>query len=374
MFMLVGPNGAGKSTLYETRIKPTTAAPFINADQIQRDELKDSSMAAAYKAAEIAETRRREHLAQRKDFVSESTFSHPSKLDLVADAKAAGFRVVVYHVNLRSPELSVHRVASRFQEGGHDVPEDKIRERFERNPALIREAVRMADRAYVYDNSKLNSKPALVIRFKDGHATQIADNVPTWARDLYSQDLSHFSPARLNPAAASFADAKTIADKLAGGDAQVKVADVRQARVYSGTLVGESSLHWLQHGDDGFVAHFKSSVKGDVELRRQYQIKYSQANVAAAELVQPDRQKLMADAFRRGGDQKEVVKAYPELANAYVALDYVAQRAKDMEPAKREQAIAQAKAQIAADLEAPKQLKNQEVAPPVPRRGRDIDR
>lgn len=58
MIVLAGPNGAGKSTLYETRIAPSFAGPFINADIIQRDELRDPSPAASYEAANIASSRR----------------------------------------------------------------------------------------------------------------------------------------------------------------------------------------------------------------------------------------------------------------------------------------------------------------------------
>ena len=190
MYMIVGPNGAGKSTLYRMRIQPLTSAPFINADIIQRDELKDPSMEASYKAAKLAESRRRDHLARGKSFVSESTFSHPSKLQLIDDAKAAGFRVAVYHVNLRSPELSVKRVEKRVTEGGHDVPEDKIRERFERNPALIREAALRADHAFVYDNSAMNTAPSLLMEFKHGQVVRVSENLPTWARDLYAKELA----------------------------------------------------------------------------------------------------------------------------------------------------------------------------------------
>lgn len=98
MFMLAGPNGAGKSTLYETVIRPRISAPFINADLIQKNELRDPSMNASYEAAKIAEQRRQTHLENQTSFVSESTFSHPSKLVLVDEAKAAGFRVVIYHL------------------------------------------------------------------------------------------------------------------------------------------------------------------------------------------------------------------------------------------------------------------------------------
>ena len=41
--VIAGPNGAGKSTFYETVVRPTTDAPFVNADLIQRDELVDPS-------------------------------------------------------------------------------------------------------------------------------------------------------------------------------------------------------------------------------------------------------------------------------------------------------------------------------------------
>jgi predicted ABC-type ATPase len=117
MFMLAGPNGAGKSTLYETAIRPRLTAPFINADLIQRDELRDSSMTAAYQAAEIAERRRRELLQRRRSFVSESTFSHTSKLELVHQARATGFRVVMFHVSVEQARLSVRRVEQRVSEG-----------------------------------------------------------------------------------------------------------------------------------------------------------------------------------------------------------------------------------------------------------------
>jgi predicted ABC-type ATPase len=48
LFLIAGPNGAGKSTFYHTVVKPRIQAPFINAGIIQRDELKDTSVEAAY--------------------------------------------------------------------------------------------------------------------------------------------------------------------------------------------------------------------------------------------------------------------------------------------------------------------------------------
>ena len=185
MIMLAGPNGAGKSTLYEQVIKQKFNAPFINADKIQKEELSDQSMQGAYQAAKIAEQRRQEYLKNQQSFVSESTFSHPSKLQLIEDALQADFRVIVYHVNVRTAELSVARVASRVEEGGHNVPEEKIRARYERNQSLIKQAILKADVGFVYDNSRLNQVPILSLVLRHGRVMSVADDLPEWVEDLY---------------------------------------------------------------------------------------------------------------------------------------------------------------------------------------------
>ena len=185
MIMLAGPNGAGKTTIYEHIVHAKFNAPFINADKIQKEELSDQSMKGAYQAAKIAEQRRQEHLKSNLSFVSESTFSHPSKLQLIDDAIKANFRVMVYHVNVRTPELSIARVAERVKEGGHDVPEEKIRARYMRNQVLIKQAVLSADVGFVYDNSRLNNSPKLCLIFRHGNLVLKKAALPKWVESLY---------------------------------------------------------------------------------------------------------------------------------------------------------------------------------------------
>ena len=66
-------------------------------------------------------------------------FSHPDKLNLIKNAKEKGFQVYLFHVSVNNPKISVERVKQRVTEGGHNVPEDKIRQRYDRNGPLIRE-------------------------------------------------------------------------------------------------------------------------------------------------------------------------------------------------------------------------------------------
>jgi len=189
MIVLAGPNGAGKSTLYETRIAPSFAGPFINADIIQRDELCDPSPTASYKAAKIASSRRADYLARSRDFVTETVFSHPSKLELIDEARTRGFTVVVMNVGVDSPDLSVARVSARVEEGGHVVPEDKIRTRYARGAPFIRAAVLKADRGMVFDNSNLNRPPSHCLTFANGRLVFALPRLPAWIRSVYETDL-----------------------------------------------------------------------------------------------------------------------------------------------------------------------------------------
>lgn len=189
MIVLAGPNGAGKSTLYETRVAPSFAGPFINADIIQRDELRDPSPAASYEAANVASSRRADYLAQGRDFVTETVFSHPSKLELIDEARIRGFTVIVMHIGVETPDLSVARVDTRVEEGGHIVPEDKIRTRYARGAPFIRAAVLEADQGMVFDNSSLNQPPNYCMTFANGRLVFALPHLPGWIRSVYEKDL-----------------------------------------------------------------------------------------------------------------------------------------------------------------------------------------
>lgn len=191
MYVLAGPNGAGKSTFYRARLSKITAAEFVNADELALLAFGHvaSTMEESAEGQRLAEARRRELMAQNADLVVETTFSHPSKLGLLRDAKAAGYELVVYHLNVGTPDLAVDRVAGRVRRGGHPAPEDRIRARYERNQPLIREAVLMANRAIVLDSSEMGAAPTPLIGFSSGKAVEVADDLPDWAIALYGGDL-----------------------------------------------------------------------------------------------------------------------------------------------------------------------------------------
>lgn len=156
LHLLAGPNGAGKSSYVRDVLTPATGLPFINADQIAAERWPDAQAEHAYEAAQIAEAQRRDRIAERASFISETVFSHPSKVQLVADAVAAGY-LVHLHVIIVPVELAVQRVLERVHRGGHAVPEQKIRERYARLWDHIAAAMHIADVTEVFDNSRADA-------------------------------------------------------------------------------------------------------------------------------------------------------------------------------------------------------------------------
>lgn len=190
LYLIAGPNGAGKSTLYTYLIAPRVKAPFVNADVIeQRCKRQGKPLEDAYAAARLAAETRNQLMAASQSFVTETVFSHSSKLDLVNRAQDNGYRVELYHVHVSRPEISVNRVKVRVLEGGHDVPEEKILERFARNQALIRRAAGLADVTRVYDNSKRYTSHRWVMTLEHGRAVRAVLDLPDWVRALYADSF-----------------------------------------------------------------------------------------------------------------------------------------------------------------------------------------
>lgn len=183
--LVVGPNGAGKSTFIAFTLAPLLPRSVtVNADEIAKQRWPDDSAAHAYEAARIAADTRAALIDKGVSFIAETVFSHPSKLDLIRSARDADY-VVALHVVLIPEDLAVERVKRRVRHGGHDVPEDKIRERHRRLWQLVADAIEMADFATIYDGSR-RAGPRIVAQLTAGTVIG-APTWPAWAAEELSR-------------------------------------------------------------------------------------------------------------------------------------------------------------------------------------------
>lgn len=176
--LVVGPNGAGKSTFIAFTLSPLLPASLVvNADEIARQRWPEDPASHAYDAAHVAAETRAKLIELGRNFIAETVFSHPSKLDLIRSARGRGFTVVL-HALLIPENLAVERVRHRVLAGGHHVPEAKIRQRHRRLWALVADAIARSDSATVYDNSRLRG-PRIVAQLSGGGAVGGPD-WPEW--------------------------------------------------------------------------------------------------------------------------------------------------------------------------------------------------
>lgn len=140
--------------------------------------LKSTDTAYSYLGAILSEFIRTKLLDVGKTFSFETVMSHESKLDFILEARKKGFKTYLYFVSTESADINVARVKSRVEQGGHTVPEDKIRSRYIRSLDLLVKAVKLSDRAFIFDNSGFSTP--LLAEKNEGNLKILKSEVPDW--------------------------------------------------------------------------------------------------------------------------------------------------------------------------------------------------
>ncbi len=229
--IFAGPNGSGKSTIIKAVNAKVGCPYFVNADEIcqtlrqtgrfnftkflietSKEELcsfvaqstlfqrmkDDATMlleainvennvlflpdkyVTAYLCAILADFLRMRMLNIVEQFTIETVMSDSRKLDYFSLAKSLGYRLYLYFVSTKDPDINVERVKQRVASGGHNVPEEKIRSRYYRSLENVYDLLKICDRAYFFDNSAETWD--LVAEYDAGTGDLIlsGDMVPYW--------------------------------------------------------------------------------------------------------------------------------------------------------------------------------------------------
>lgn len=191
--ILAGHNGSGKSTMWYQFLAETLKIPLINADRMMLSilpeagddgflpdwaaDLRDTDESWMRVAQNGVQAFVAQALLQGVPFAMETVFSHwrelpdgtfESKVDLIRQMQAAGYFVLLLFVGLSSEQVSIGRVATRTDEGGHDVDGAKLIDRFPRTQKAIRQAATVADATVFLDNSRTKREAFTVCRVQLG--------------------------------------------------------------------------------------------------------------------------------------------------------------------------------------------------------------
>ena len=157
---------------------------FINAGILAKELYPQAPEEHSYDAAKLATEMRFRLLYEGRSFCFETVFSHPSKIDFVAQAKALGYQIILVFIRLDTGSLNQARVAQRLSEGGHNVPDEKVANRTPRVLQNIKQTLPLCDQVRILNNSRIDNPFQQVAVIRNGQTIQQEIPLPDWAKDL----------------------------------------------------------------------------------------------------------------------------------------------------------------------------------------------
>ena len=214
IYVLAGTNGAGKSSIAGAMFR-AEGTDYFNPDEaaarIRRAKPHLSEAEANSQAWNQGRRLLQRAIAERLNFAFETTLGGKTIAALLSSALSAGLEVRIWYVGLSSVELHIARVKARVEKGGHRIPEQKVRERFDRSRLnLVRLLPRLTE-LLVYDNSNEadpdvgdRPEPMLLLHMACGKIVGSCNlqSIPEWAKPILAMALKiaevrrHVKPKR----------------------------------------------------------------------------------------------------------------------------------------------------------------------------------
>jgi predicted ABC-type ATPase len=201
LFVLAGVNGAGKSSLGGAAIQ-ASGAEFFNPDmaaaRLREQQPGLSAEQANGLAWKLGRRGLEQALADGLTYAFETTLGGASIARLLLEGARAGAQVHVWFAGLATPELHLRRIAARVAAGGHDIPEAKVRERFDASRSNLIKLMPHLASLRVYDNSfeadpraGKRPRPVLLLQMQSGRVVAHAalESIPAWAKPLLAAAL-----------------------------------------------------------------------------------------------------------------------------------------------------------------------------------------
>ena len=190
IFVLAGTNGAGKSSIAGDVFTRNDGA-YFNVDEVAKAVVRENPGMTIEEANGLAWQRGlqllRESIERGYRYAFETTLGGETITATLLAAAARGIKVHVWYCALATPELHLARVAARVRRGGHDIPERKIRERYDASRRNLVRLMPHLEVLRVYDNSEesVSPRPRLILAMSRRRIVEAdLETTPEWAKPI----------------------------------------------------------------------------------------------------------------------------------------------------------------------------------------------
>jgi predicted ABC-type ATPase len=172
-----GVNGVGKSSLTGVLIRKNNDLGLI----IDTDKLNAEFGGDRIKGGKKAISLIDKCIEDGLSFTQETTLSGVRTLKTVRRALEAGYYVKLCYIGVSSCDESLLRIQNRVRKGGHDIPAEDVKRRYEKRFSDLAAVLPYCNEAEFWDNE---NGFAQVGEYKNGTLTVYDSNVPQWLREL----------------------------------------------------------------------------------------------------------------------------------------------------------------------------------------------
>jgi predicted ABC-type ATPase len=174
LIVVAGPNGAGKTTVAgDVLVGALAVQEFVNADTIAKGLSAFRPESVAFDAGRIMLQRLRHLTAQRADVAFETTLASRTFAPWIKTLIATGYEFRLVFFWLPSADMAVARVRKRVLEGGHDVPEEVIRRRYDAGLKNFFQIYRPLAVTWMFFDNSTEGEPRLVASGSSAEATLV---------------------------------------------------------------------------------------------------------------------------------------------------------------------------------------------------------
>jgi predicted ABC-type ATPase len=159
------------------------SVPLLDPDAISKALQPTIPGTSAVAAARQVLTSAHKHIEKGESFAVETTLSGQGYLQMMLDARACGFEIVLVYIGTENVEINLARIQDRVLVGGHNVPEADVRRRYQRSFQNLPIAIQRTDHAILFDNSTEEGYRLIAV-LGESTGREWFDPIPAWASPI----------------------------------------------------------------------------------------------------------------------------------------------------------------------------------------------